>query len=825
MNVQRIFLAWLSLAFVVPTNASPAATLSPIYERFAPAVADSEETPDFRRHVVPLFGRLGCNGRACHGSFQGQGGFRLSMFGYDFKADHEALTKGEEPRVDIKKPAQSLILTKPTNEDEHGGGKRYDVGGWEYRVLRRWIDAGAKMPRDAAVRLTRLEVTPDELAFDDARETAELKVVAHWSDGTSEDVTCLARYSSNDDGTATVDGDGRVKSTGKGGTNIIACYDNGVVAVPVVRPVSDRVGPKYPKVPTPTKIDELVVAKLRKLGIVPAELCTDAEFLRRASVDTCGTLPTPAEIDAFLADKSPDKRRRKIDELLERPEYSIWWSTIFSDWLGMNAASELGGTDYAKPFGDQWLAWIERRLRENEGYDKIARGVVLAVSRKPGQSYEDYVAEQVSYLRVKDRVDFTAQPWMPHFWSRGNLGTPDEKGLAFAHIFLGVRLDCAQCHKHPFDQWSQQDFKDFTAFFERVDKRIHPDAAEDRKKLEERIGSDKLTTAATRRGSFLKWAAEGKPSPFYEVSILPLPKGKDGKPAKPPTLRILGGEPITLAENQDPREPVMQWMLRKDNPYFAPAFVNRIWAHYTGIGIVNPPDDFNLGNPPSNRELLKHLSDEFIAHGYDIKRLHRTIMNSRTYQQSWVPNDTNRNDDRLFSKATIRRLPAEVVADAVQLATAGAKPEPTGKTKPKKSDAPAVGFSDKSLATRFIALQAPPYERRMDYAMLVFGKPIRKVNCDCERQIDPSLLQSVYLRNDSDIATALNRADGWLKQLPAEATPDELIREAYLRVVSRPPTESETKRCLKLFANATPAEALEDVLWALLNTQEFVTNH
>lgn len=809
-----VFVAFIAGVACVLADAA-AAEFAPLRERFTSTAAPlPAETPDFQRHVVPLFSRLGCNGRTCHGSFQGQGGFRLSMFGYDFTADLAALKSNESPRVDVRHPADSLILTKPVSDDKHGGGKRYEVGEWEYRVLRKWIEAGAKGTAEA-VKLISLDVTPKEIQFSALKSSAQLRVVARWSDGTQEDVTCITRYSSNDDGTATIDRDGRVASTGKGSTYVIACYDSAVASIPVMLPVSDRVGPKYPPVPTPTKVDELVVNKLRKLGIVPADLCTDAEFLRRASLDVCGTLPSPGEIEAFLTDAASDKRARKIDELLERPEYSVWWATIFCDWTGLNAPAELGGTDYARPFGEQWFDWFERRLRDNTSYADTARGIILAVSRKPGQSYDDYVMEQVSYQRTKDRVDFAAQSSMPHFWSRGNLNNGEERALAFAHIFMGVRLDCAQCHKHPFDQWSQQDFRDFSAFFDRIGRTIHPDVAADRKRLEDALGVKNMKNAAERRGTFLRLAAQGKPTPFYEVSILPEPVAKKGSPPAKP--RILGGEPIELKPGQDPREPIMDWLLEKDNPYFAPALVNRVCAHYLGIGIVDPPDDFNLGNPPSNRGLLSYLSQNFIEQGYDLKQLQREILNSRTYQQSWRSNATNRQDDRLFSKAKLRRLPAEVTIDAIRQATAGPV---VAKSVKSSKQAPSA------LATRFIAQQAPAYESRMDYSMLVFGKPIRKTNCDCERQTDPSLLQSVYLRNDGDVRAAIYRADGWLKNLPQNAEPTKLIREAYLRVVSRPPTEAETLRCLRYF-DETPStmEALGDIVWALLNTQEFILNH
>jgi hypothetical protein len=474
--------------------------------------------------------------------------------------------------------------------------------------------------------------------------------------------------------------------------------------------------------------------------------------------------------------------------------------------------------------GPQWYDWIERRVSENVGYDELVRGIVMAVSVLPGETYEDYISRQTSYVRKQEPVDFAAQPWMPYFWFRGNLSTADDKALGFAYTFLGVRLDCAQCHKHPFDQWSQQDFKDFTQFFDRVSKGIHPDRAADKKAVEERLETAKLDTAAKRRQTFLKWVAEGKPAVWSEIYIADIPatSPKDGaKKATDPNrpLRLLGGREVVLKPGQDPREPVLEWMLEKDNPYFAKAFVNRVWAHYFGVGIVNPPDDANLGNPPSNRELLDYLASEFVAHDYDMRWLHREITTSRTYQLSWKANETNRDDERLFSRAIVRRLPAEVIGDALKQATAG--------TAIRRAATP------KELRTRYIAQQAPAYERALEYSMLVFGKPIRKTNCDCERDPQPSLLQAVYLRNDADLRTIMHRKDGWLSQLSGiggqkkeSQSPEELIQQAYLRCVSRPPTAAELRRCETYLTRTTdPHEALDDVLWALLNTQEFLTNH
>jgi len=794
--------------------------LPSIATRFADGAADATATgtPNFQRHVVALLGKLGCNGRSCHGSFQGRGGFRLSMFGYDFESDHAALLAGDPPRVNVSHPEQSLILLKPTDADQHEGGKRFDAGGWEARVLRAWIEAGAKNDSAAAGQLLRMEVTPRELQFQSDRQSQPLKVIAVWSDGTREDVTSLTRFSSHDDNVAGVSGDGVVTSTGRGDTSIVVTYDNAVVTIPVLRPVTELVEERYPVVPAPTRMDALIVAKLRKLGIVPSEVCSDAEFLRRVSLDIAGTLPTPQQVRDFVADPSSDKRTRKIDELLETPACATWWTTKFCDLQGLNGPLQLGTTEFGPLVTEQWRSWLERRIRENTPYDRLVEGMVVVVSRAPQQSYEDYALAQSQYVRTKDPVDFTARETMPHFWFRGNLATADDKALAFAWTFMGVRLDCAQCHKHPFDRWSQQDFQQFAAIFEPVKGGISPDSKAAYDKLRADLGVPEiLNTAAIRRQSYWRWAAEGKMVPWPEVFIA-RPQPADGTAEKKRPPKLLGADVIDLNAVDDPRRPLMDWLRRPDNPYFAKALVNRFWAHYFGRGIVDPPDDLNLGNPPANPELLEELAQDFIAHGYDMKWLHRAITGSAAYQRSWKVNDTNRADEKNFSRALIRRLPAEVAVDAMLMATGSARL--------------AAGYVS-SMKDRRIGVQATADLTRTEFSLAVFGKPLRTINCDCEREQQPSLAQAIFLRNDQDLHAMLDRKDGWLSELTKEATlpqpmrRDELIREAWLRTLSREPTTQELQRARQHFDDSArdTIEGLRDLLWALINTQEFITNH
>jgi len=778
--------------------------LQPVQPPISERLAQTQETPHFQRHVIPVLGRLGCNGRACHGSFQGKGGFRLSMFGYDFAMDHENLSE----RIDLDSPAESLILNKPTSADNHEGGLRLPPGGWEQSLLRAWIEGGAPSVPQPAVKFVRLEVTPTEVLFAKQGETAKLKAVAVWSDGAREDVTPLTRFQTNDEGVATVSPEGVIKSVGPGDTYIVSFYDNGIVSTQTILPITEQTGDEFPETPTPTKIDELVVAKLSKLGVVPADLATDGEFLRRVSIDMIGTLPTPLELEAFVADTSPDKRSKKIDELLERPEYITWWTTRLSDLTGSNAGY-LGSTEMASHTAEQWRQWIERRVEDNDGWDEIVAGIVLARSRT-GEPYRDFIARQSEYARRKQPADYAADNDLPHFWFRDNISLPTDKALAFGYTFLGVRLQCAQCHKHPFDQWSKQDFELFTEFFTRIKRGQAPDAKAYHTQMREMLGVPvKLDTAALRRQSYMRIAAEGRPIPWNEIYIEP-PK------AKPQPGKLLGGEEIDLNQYDDPRAPLMEWLLTEPNQYFAKAFVNRIWSNYFHVGIINPPDDLNLANPPSNKALLDWLVQNFIEQGYDIKWLHRTIANSATYQRSWRHNASNKTDERNFSRAVIRRLPAEVAVDALRQATA--------------SDA-VLAKMPGQVINRKIGNHPRSYQARtIDYSLLIFGKPLRTTNCDCERQSDPTLLQSLYVRNDGELLDMLQRNDGWLTQLGKEDLPKEeltaAIQAAYIRTLSRQPTTKETADCHAHIATAeTQQEGLRDILWALLNTQEFITNH
>jgi len=955
---------------VAAINSSSAAPLSalagaskaqPPSQRFNNSETAAE--PSFRRHVVPMMSRLGCSGRECHGSFQGRGGFQLSLFGYDFEKDHEQMSLAEngdegEVRVNLKDPSSSLLLRKGAALMGHKGKERFAKDSWEYNLLLKWITAGAKIDVAETGEFDRLEVFPKEIVFRKPGDVVQLRVMAHWKDGTVEDVTEITRFRSNDEAVAAVTEAGRVSSSGKGDSHVVAFYDNGVVPVPVMLPVSKPAA--YPKiVAAKNRVDELVNAKLRKVGIIPSPLCSDAEFLRRASLDVTGTLPTPQEVEAFLSEKATDKRDRKIDELLGRPGYAAWWTTKLCDFTGNNPlvlrgnglAANVGQVNFGPQLSRQWFDWVYSRVEQNRPYDELAAGIILGAMRsRPDQPYGEYVEEMSSYFRT-DGVDFGKRETMPWFWARQNVQKAEDKALAFAHTFLGVRIECAQCHKHPFDQWTKQDFAQFQAFFTNISfkqgegktdksvkammsmspgdvkaqvpaqaeagelsfaglrEKIRGEAAskvdaqyrekdikraqeirdakfkELQQKLDTSIGGPEEESAAlaleldtleeapleppamtnaekTRRSADLKVAyqraeegivrdriAKGEPLAWADLSAQAPKPPKPAKPAKPEavkaavqgssrviTPKLLGGEAVMLETFEDVRKPLMEWLRAPENPYFAKAWVNRVWSSYFGRGLVEPADDLNLANAPSNADLFNYLAGTFAGNGFDMKWLHREILRSNAYQRSWQTNPTNKVDEKNFARAMVRRLPAEVVYDAIMMAT-----DTRERLQEYQTDVSsrAIGAGGTTSYTSKKAAKTPN-----TYALNIFGKPARQTNCDCERVMDPTLLQTIFTRNDPSLLSRIDdkRGTAWIEDAfgikpgerrqpseikeSAKATVDAVVREIFLRTLSRPPSHSElSNACADVLGHESPVTGARELLWTMVNTREFLVNH
>lgn len=910
LATRIVFAALFAIAVACPSAFrsvqadDDAEILAPIYERFA--AEDAAETPSMQRHVLPLMGRLGCNGRACHGSFQGRGGFQLSLFGYDFEADHQALTADNAGRVILEMPEESLIVTKPTDESLHEGGKRFEAGGWEQRVLLRWIEGGAAFDASAVEKLVELAVEPRELIFEKPGETRSLKAIAVWEDGSREDVTALCRFQTNDEAVATIDANGAVTSVGKGDTHVVVFYDKAVVPIPTMMAMSDLVGDKYPHVEARTAIDKLAIEKLAKLGIVPSDVCDDATFLRRVRLDLTGTLPSTSEVETFLAETSADKRQKKIDELLETPEYAAWWATKFSDWTGNNDR-QLNNTFKRGGSSKEWYDWLVARLRENAPYDAMVEEILVADAVESEEEYRDWCTDASALYRKDSETGFEDLESMPYFWARQNVRAKEDKTIAVAYSFLGIRIQCAQCHKHPFDQWSKDDFQEFTKFFERVNYRTS--GAGPLKPVYEEILRDAGFEPGKDKGNDLQKklpasVAEGKVVPIPYIGIDPIKKvgvtkkdkkGKSVREQRPdPKLsqaRMLGGEVVNLNDVDDPRQPVMDWLRDPANPYFAKSIANRIWANYFHRGLVQPADDLNLANPPSNAAILDHLASGLVQHDFDLKWLHREICNSDTYQRGWETNETNVLDDRNFSHAVLRRLPAEAAYDAVNLASLS---DADRDEMAKDLDKRAICFS---------GVQNGGGSKASAFALTVFGKSLREQNCDCDRSAEPNLLQTCFLQNDQEALAMIDQKGGWISELEKSwgvADDEEEVREgdsrklanlkmqldkakkalrfaerkqdedkakrarqqidrcenqiasieasrrqqseeaksavvddlertievAYLRTLSRYPTDGERATSREYVAQSeNPGEGVRGLLWALINTKEFIVNH
>lgn len=732
-------------------------TLPRLSTRFASA--DASEAIDFQRHVVPLMGRLGCNGRACHGSFQGRGGFALSLFGYDFAGDHKALMEEHTGRVDLDEIDESLILAKPIDADMHEGGKRMDRDSWQYRVLRQWVAQKAPFDASQIESIAKLEVSPSTLVFDAASKTQSLTAIAHWSDGTKEDVTDLCRFSSNDDAIAAIDENGRVTSGVRGATHVVVSYDNAVVPVPVIRPVVVAEPLSAPPV-SGHAIDQIVVDHLNGLGITPSTLCSDSEFIRRASLDITGTLPSPEDVRRFVADDAANKREEWVDQMLDSPGYAAWWATRLSDWTGNSAAQLNNALPIRNAASRLWYHWLRVRLEDNVPYDEIVEGMVSAASRDGDESYTEYCENMTLACKPGGEEAFAQRDGMPLYWARRNFAKPEDRAIGFAYTFLGIRIECAQCHKHPFDRWSKNDFEEFAKLFEGISARsndVAPDSTQERDALLKKITGGKKLRGGDLRRKIYDAARDGKTVPFPELVFKnrayqakrQQQRKKGADPTPPPMGQILGESELTRLD-QDPRNDLMAWLRDPTNPYFARAIVNRVWANYFGIGIVSPTDDMNLANPPSNAALLDHLTETFIVSGYDLKELSRSIVLTDTYQRSTEPNESNVDDRVHFSRHVPRRLPAEVIHDAVLLAT--------------ESSSTAQKVRDEFQGMAIAGTSSSNRNNSSRFALEVFGQSIRESNCDCDRSDEPSLLQSIYLRNDFDIYRQLSDKNSWVTQ-------------------------------------------------------------
>jgi hypothetical protein len=784
----RCGIALLGVALAAPAFAGPVRL---------PNGADLHEV-NFERHVASLIGRMGCNSGACHGSFQGRGGFRLSLFGYSPDADYAAFTRdGMGRRVNVGDPDKSLILLKPMSQVPHEGGQRFAKGSWQYQVLREWISQGAKWgPGDSSVK--RVEVLPRLHRFNKPGESVALKVMVEFGDGTRADMTPFCDFRVKDDYIADVSPSGEVHGLRPGDTAVIVAYRGHLLYARILVPAPAESGFVFPAVPEANFIDHEVFAKLRQLNIVPSGLAGDAEFLRRVTLDTIGTLPTPDEVRAFLGDRAADKRTRKIDALLAHPMHAALWATKFCDITGNNLDVLEDPPELRPKRAKMWHDWFRKRIADNMPYDRIVRGVLTATSRD-GLAIDRWIEREVALNQAVNKgfkTDYADRPGLDLFWRREV--TLQQTAEQIATAFLGVRLECAQCHKHPYDRWTQTDYRAFVNVFTQTRFDSSPE----------------VTEAVTEMLETRRQAPPGKAGPpiprLREVYVAKRPGGLQSHPVtdEPLSPKALGGPELDF--KGDARAKLCDWLVRPDNPFFARVFVNRVWALYFGKGLVDPVDNFSVANPPSNEKLLHALAGDFTEHRYDIRRLERAILVSRTYQLSAVPNKTNRHDRNNFAHAYARRLMAEEVADVLNAAL-GVK-ESFGPNVPPGARAIEIApnrVQDAHLANIF----------------RIFGRPARSTTCDCERSTEPAVPQTLFLMSDPVVVRKITT--GRLKKLLEERQSDgEVVEELFLATLSRFPSETEKQAALEHVKAAKDRQAgFVDTLWALINTREFILNH
>jgi hypothetical protein len=720
----------LALVMVAPTHAAAPARV--------PRVT-------YEQHVLPVLTRFGCNAGACHGKSRGQNGFALSLLGFDTDSDHAAITReGRGRRVFPAEPGQSLLLLKAAALVPHGGGRKIDPGSPPFEMLRAWIaDGTPRAPADSP-KLARISVSPAEKSLGTGA-TIPLAVTAHYSDGTTLDVTAMAAYQSNESAVVAVDEAGVIKAgTLPGEAAITARYLGSFATCDVSIPLpGDVPASTYESLPRRNFIDGLVWAKLQKLGLTPSARASDSTFQRRAYLDVIGRLPTPDETLAFLASTDANRRATLVDALLDRPEYADHWANKWVDLLrpnpyrvGMKAVMSLDG-------------FVREAFRDNWPYDRFVREIVAA----KGSTFTNGAS-----VIFRDRRE------------------PEELTTTVTQLFLGIRMECAKCHHHPFESWGQEQFYEFAAYFAKVGRKgigLSPPIS----------GGEEIVVAGTKGD--VKHPLTGKPL--------------EAKPlfGKAPDVADDGGD-------NDPREALAAWITARENPYFGRVIVNRIWADLMGRGIVDPVDDLRATNPPSNGPLLDALAEDFRDHGCDLKHTIRTIMNSAVYGLASEPNDRNVGDIRNYSRHYRQRMRAESLLDAIVDVT----------QVPESFDASPAGTRAAAIWTH----------RSPSLFLDTFGRPDPNQDPPCERTPDTSVVQALHLMNAPALNSKISDDSGRAAALAAtDKTPEAIIEELYLLTLCRKPTPEEVSECRTAFdGSATRRLATEDLLWALFNSAEFV---
>lgn len=691
----------------------------------------------FKLDIMPIFMKAGCNSGSCHGAARGKDGFRLSLFGFDANGDHYRLTRElSGRRIDLAVPESSLLLEKSIGAVPHTGGKRFELNTEYGQDLVRWIADSCPLDAAAIPTCTSLEIYPKQAVLDGPGATQQVTVRAKYSDGTDRDVTNLALFLTNNDNSASINDQGLVTGGARGEAYVMARFATHTVGSQyIVLPKGLNFTPFQSK--ETNYIDTLVNAKLNKLRMLPSEVCTDEVFVRRLYIDLIGLLPTIEEYNRFMADTAPDKREKLIDELLNRKEFTEIWVSKWAEWLMMRSNNVISYKAMLLYYN-----WLSQQVASNVPLDKMVQGLLGANGGTFKVPATNYFQNETDTLKVSENV---------------------------AQVFMGMRIQCAQCHNHPFDRWTQDDYYGFAAFFSQIGRKGGEDYRE--------------TIIFNAGGGDVRHPIDGR--------------------VMAPTF--LGGGPADTA-GKDRREILAKWLASPQNPYFASNFANRVWHHFFGIGIIEPIDDVRISNPASNPELLLELANKFTSYNYDFKQLVRDICRSQTYQRSTQRNETNTTDELNFAHANLRRIKAESMLDCISEVT---------NTKDKFQGLPigarATQIADGSTSTYFLE---------------TFGRAKRETVCSCEVRMEPSLSQALHLLNGDTVNAKIQQGGVITKLLAEKVEPLQIVERLYIACLGRKPNEAELNNLKPLFTQGSNVQqALEDTFWALLNSREFLFNH
>ncbi|MEQ1904246.1 MAG: DUF1549 and DUF1553 domain-containing protein [Pirellulaceae bacterium] len=691
----------------------------------------------FKNDVMPVFSKSGCNTGSCHGAARGKDGFRLSLYGFDVEGDYFRLTREMlGRRVNLAIPEECLLINKSTGEVSHTGGTLMTRDSERYQTLMRWLQAGAPNDSGPVPEVTAVEIFPKNGVLDGEGATQQISVRAKYADGTDRDVTSLSYFMSSNDNSAVIDQLGKISAKNRGEAFIMARFGTFTEGVPFI------VLPKgleftWANAPENNYVDTLVNTKLKNLRINPSETCTDEVFLRRVFLDICGLTPSTDEVNAFMADTAADKRAKVIDQLLERKEFVEMWVMKWSELLQIRSSNQVS---YKATL--LYYNWLQQQISENVPVDEMIRKLLGSQGGTFSNAATNYYQNEQDTLKVAENV---------------------------AQVFLGTRIQCAQCHNHPFDRWTMSDYYQFAAFFSQIGRKASTDP---REQIVFNSGGGEVAHPVTKQ-------------------------------AMPP--KFLGGAQPDVA-GKDRRVLLAEWLTAKDNKMFGENLANIVWSHFFGRGIVHEVDDVRVSNPPSNPELLAELGKKFGEYGFDFKRLVRDICNSRTYQLKTQTNPSNESDTTNFSHSTLRRIRAEVMLDVISKIT-----ETENKFRGLPVGARAVQIADGNTS---------------NYFLTTFGRAQRETVCSCEVKMEPNLSQALHLINGDTVNAKIQQGNLVGKMLAAGKTPDEVLNEIYLRCLARQPNEQERQLLAQELATAgEPKAALEDVFWAVLNSREFVFNH